>query len=54
MQKNSEEMTKKYGADWRNSSPYGMSVGNDKDSVLPLYFTPAWPIAAGMNTTNAV
>lgn len=54
MQHNSEEMTKKYGADWRNSSPYGMSVGNDKDSVLPLYFTPAWPIAAGMNTTNAV
>lgn len=54
MQKNSEEMTKKYGADWRNSSPYGMSVGNDKDSVLPLYFTPAWPVAAGMNTTNAV
>ena len=54
MQKNSEEMTKKYGTDWRNSSPYGMSVGNDKDSVLPLYFTPAWPVAAGMNTTNAV
>ena len=53
MQKNSEEMTKKYGADWRNSSPYGMSVGNDKDSVLPLYFTPAWPVAAGMNTINA-
>ena len=39
MQKNSEEMTKKYGIDWRNSSPYGMSVGNGEDTYKLLALT---------------
>lgn len=53
MQSNSERMTDKYGVDWRNSSPYGMSAGDDKDAVNLLYATPAWPVAASLNTVNA-
>jgi len=40
MQRNSEMMSNRYGTDWRNSSPYGMSVGNGEDvaatAMLPL------------------
>lgn len=39
MQRNSDAMAEKYGTDWRNSSPYGMAVGNDKDAVNLLAFT---------------
>lgn len=39
MQRNSDAMAEKYGTDWRNSSPYGMAVGDDKDAVNLLAFT---------------
>ena len=50
MQHNSEEMTKKYGIDWRNSSPYGMSVGNGEDSykLFALTGLPAAAIVGGI------
>lgn len=50
MQHNSEEMTKKYGIEWRNSSPYGMSVGNGEDSykLLALTGLPAAAIIGGI------
>lgn len=50
MQHNNEEMTKKYGVDWRNSSPYGMSVGNGEDAykLLALIGLPATAIVGGI------
>lgn len=50
MQRNSDLMAEKYGSDWRNSSPYGMSVGNGEDSykLLALTGLPAAAIIGGI------
>lgn len=50
MQRNSDAMAEKYGTDWRNSSPYGMSVGNGEDTykLLALTGLPAAAIVGGI------
>ena len=50
MQRNSDLMAEKYGTDWRNSSPYGMSVGNGEDTykLLALTGLPAAAIVGGI------
>ena len=50
MQHNSEEMTKKYGIEWRKSSPYGMSVGNGEDTykLFALTGLPAAAVVGGI------
>lgn len=50
MQRNSNAMAEKYGTDWRNSSPYGMSVGNGEDAykLLALTGLPAAAIVGGI------
>lgn len=50
MQRNNDAMEEKYGTDWRNSSPYGMSVGNGEDTykLLALTGLPAAAIVGGI------
>lgn len=50
MQRNSDAMAEKYGTDWRNSSPYGMSVGRGEDAykLLALTGLPAAAIVGGI------
>ena len=50
MQRNSDLMAEKYGTDWRNSSPYGMSVGNGEDTykLLALTGLPAAAFVGGI------
>lgn len=50
MQRNSDLMAEKYGSDWRNSSPYGMSVGRGEDAykLLALTGLPAAAIVGGI------
>lgn len=50
MQRNSDAMAEKYGSDWRNNSPYGMSVGNGEDAykLLALTGLPAAAFVGGI------
>lgn len=50
MQRNSDLMAEKYGTDWRNNSPYGMSVGNGEDTykLLALAGLPAAAVVGGI------
>lgn len=45
MQRNSDLMAEKYGSDWRNNSPYGMSVGNGEDAYKLFALTGLLPAA---------